>query len=867
MNKRLLSLCLLSSIFATGLFAQTCQIGDVKFNSVRDALNAAPAYGAQTAITMIADEYIQEAEWLTNEDSVLWISEQRDIVLDLNSKTLEKGFRIDGGSSLTIRDTGGQGQVTGSYLGGTIRNYGFTRIEGGTFTSQGSTKFWDYSLIYNYGRRMEISGGTFLYDNMGECLILNSAPMLISGGTFTSDSQYETIANFSELTITDGKFTRLSNYYNNPLLWTDENSSTTIEGGFFTSNSSGSTIWTNGNADIRNATVESTGQTYGYTIHVASGASVTIDNSTFTSQSQENTNLFVASNGYLHILGGTFRNDGKWNVLYVDASGLALISGGTFINSNKNTNNNANTLVNFGGLSVNEDNGPVVVSNLGGYAGCIYSYPSSATAIDGGRFMAKSRLPLNGTLTSYRVWSGLFSNATNMMGRTDGLIVANEDEATREEYPDLVERLPVSHIGRVWLRNVKSGHFVGAGDGAMYDTQSLTSVDGLCLDMLDVAGGKYVAFMPKANYSWGYKYLDDNKYLPFNHSFLGIDPNNATYADRVWVDRPLGSCAYVKEEVRPGQFSLYLMGRGYLVDKDGEVRLSAKDLDDAMLWEIVTYDDIKAGMATATLDNPVDATQLVGNTDFMPNYYRNSLTEEYAEYPFGRYVQPWGGTFAQENLIANYSNTNNQSWNYLGVSARKFDVSQTITDLPEGYYLVSCQGFYRNGSTPAAVALKRKNGTEALNAKFYANQEETPIMSLIDGATQSSITTGSTKTTLGYVPNTVAAMAAYFGTGRYTNNLVVKVTDGTLTIGFKNEEKPVSGEWTVVDKVRLTYFGNDISSVDDVITSVRGIDSEQFGQAQPTDTYNLNGMPTGGMTRGINIVRMSDGTVRKVLVK
>lgn len=38
-------------------------------------------------------------------------------------------------------------------------------------------------------------------------------------------------------------------------------------------------------------------------------------------------------------------------------------------------------------------------------------------------------------------------------------------------------------------------------------------------------------------------------------------------------------------------------------------------------------------------------------------------------------------------------------------------------------------------------------------------------------------------------------------------------------------------------------------------------------EAVPVAVYNLNGVRTDGLQRGINLVRMSDNTVKKVLVK
>ena len=60
-------------------------------------------------------------------------------------------------------------------------------------------------------------------------------------------------------------------------------------------------------------------------------------------------------------------------------------------------------------------------------------------------------------------------------------------------------------------------------------------------------------------------------------------------------------------------------------------------------------------------------------------------------------------------------------------------------------------------------------------------------------------------------------------------------------------------------------FGNIVPLTDDEIDAVEGV--QAAGVAAETDRYDLQGHRTTMPQRGINIIRMSDGTVRKVLVK
>ena len=48
-----------------------------------------------------------------------------------------------------------------------------------------------------------------------------------------------------------------------------------------------------------------------------------------------------------------------------------------------------------------------------------------------------------------------------------------------------------------------------------------------------------------------------------------------------------------------------------------------------------------------------------------------------------------------------------------------------------------------------------------------------------------------------------------------------------------------------------------------IVTDVQGLDTE----AAPAETFDLSGRRISGSLRGINIQRLSDGTVRKVIRK
>ncbi len=204
-------------------------------------------------------------------------------------------------------------------------------------------------------------------------------------------------------------------------------------------------------------------------------------------------------------------------------------------------------------------------------------------------------------------------------------------------------------------------------------------------------------------------------------------------------------------------------------------------------WQLVSADDIKAAaMANGTKDKPFDVTSLI------------------ADYNFGRYNDlfgSWNGSpgkgGANENMNAEKYNTT-------------FDVNQTLTNLPNGRYLVKAQAFYRAGGQGTT--------NTAENAFLYANDNSTAIEN-INAEAQNTSSGGFTKQAGDkYVPNSQSDASAVFTAGYYDNNAVeVIVIDGNLKIGFKKLVN-VDTDWTLFDNVRLYYMGAE--SFDATMTKV-----------------------------------------------
>jgi hypothetical protein len=80
---------------------------------------------------------------------------------------------------------------------------------------------------------------------------------------------------------------------------------------------------------------------------------------------------------------------------------------------------------------------------------------------------------------------------------------------------------------------------------------------------------------------------------------------------------------------------------------------------------------------------------------------------------------------------------------------------------------------------------------------------------------------------------------------------------GSLTFGLRNDGF-IANHWIAFDNFKLFYLGANPST---------GIDSVTNAATGKTEYYTISGVRLNGAQKGINIVKMADGKVKKVLVK
>ncbi len=245
-------------------------------------------------------------------------------------------------------------------------------------------------------------------------------------------------------------------------------------------------------------------------------------------------------------------------------------------------------------------------------------------------------------------------------------------------------------------------------------------------------------------------------------------------------------------------------------------------------WKLVTRADRDALLEKAAKDAPVDASYYIVNPGF------NQRAEvEPAWQIFNGSVWGRGGNHPDFAL---------ESWN-----SNDCSFSTSVTGLKAGYYLLTVQGFYRDGHHGDQARLITEEGLEpAQNAYVYSGMYDI-LLPNITAEVNKAPGLGN-NTSVGEYPDGIDQAVQFFQLGLYQVQLLVDVNaSGILDIGVAKDEKGHEGDWVVVDNFRLKYYGTekpDLTGIENVVTTT----------VNNGKIYNLQGMEVKDATkRGIYI--------------
>jgi hypothetical protein len=334
--------------------------------------------------------------------------------------------------------------------------------------------------------------------------------------------------------------------------------------------------------------------------------------------------------------------------------------------------------------------------------------------------------------------------------------------------------------GYALLYNVGTGKYFTRGNG--WGTQASVGGEGAAMTVeLKAVDGKYFIRTTKNPYgleylSGGTVYTDQSRDKTSTWTFTEVDATNHVYNIISANNHGGGSGTYLTAEGG----SSTIVGPG----NDGTI--------DNAKWKVYLYTDqqakLQTAMANATADSPVDVTAYIKNANF--GAYSDIALEL------------WTVTASNKNLNGG-DLTNPCAETYQNGGGK---IYQTIA-VPNGTYVVKCQGYYNGGSTPSYL---------------YAN-DETPVALKVFNANDEG---------------TAASMngaSASFSAGLYDGNEIqVIVTGKSLTIGIQGQPN----NWTCFDNFRLSYLGPlDLTSYATALATAVS-NAEATEGTVPTACYN-----------------------------
>ena len=247
--------------------------------------------------------------------------------------------------------------------------------------------------------------------------------------------------------------------------------------------------------------------------------------------------------------------------------------------------------------------------------------------------------------------------------------------------------------------------------------------------------------------------------------------------------------------------------------------------DDANQWKLQTKADRVANLNEAFAGNGVDATFYIEDPDFA---VANSRIKAWN---IDGQVRTYGEWWSRNKASASFSpytawlndcrdykvpeswferDVNNiKKYAYPAMNRTDFGVvSQELTGLKNGVYVLSCQGFYCDGhpghtkSSDSPDGLYKEywnNNTYVRRTFLFANDTRLALKSVMeDSFGEGAIVVDNDFDDY--------LCGAEFYNDKYPNQIPVIVTDGKLTIGIAKDSRRVE-DFAAFDKFRLTYYG------------------------------------------------------------
>lgn len=316
-----------------------------------------------------------------------------------------------------------------------------------------------------------------------------------------------------------------------------------------------------------------------------------------------------------------------------------------------------------------------------------------------------------------------------------------------------------------YIQNVESGLFLGGGNS--WGTQGTVSAQGN-LFKVEVSDGKYILTDLEVNGKFGYNLYTDA---------------NTSQNDYKWTIDLVGGESDVftiygkgKSNNTANNFDGYLAQSTTSGSRIGYITEAVSSVTNSAKWRFLTKEEAIAQLKAVSWGDSKPASFLISDANFDRNHNQGvwTVSSDCTNYTMGTHK----------------NNTNNN--NFVAESYHSpFTISQTLTDIPNGVYGMTAQGFVR-------VDTGSGSGV-ATDVVFFMN----------DATQVFPEKTGS--------ENSMGDASTSFVEGKYTiEEFRVTVTNNTLQLGMKNTANNL---WCIWDNINLTYYGVDVTALQEALAA------------------------------------------------
>ena len=428
--------------YELGDIVYVAQIGEVKYESLADAVAAVPTDGTETTITMLADA----------SSSRITVDEGKKVTIDFAGFTVtpsEKWLFINNGD-LTFNNTTTEssGGVVSEYKG-IVDNYGKLTVNGGTY----STSVSDGIVFWNNNTTSSISvtGGTVSAPAVG--IVTEAGTISITGGTVsaTGETSYAIQSSSSTVNVSGGTVSAVTE-----AIHLESSSTATISGDAVVKVTGESTwgivVYSKSTLTVQdNATIQSNGFAISGNGSAGQGeTTINIEGGTITGG---DAGIYQPQSGSLNITGGTITG----------ATGVYVKSGELSVTGGEINGTGAKADYNYNGNGADPTGDALVIDNCG--------YPGGVpvVSVTGGKFTSTNAAPIGSyAQEGYEPLSNFVSGGYFNKELDADLCATGKKTApstTMTGYYEVVEIVYVAQIGDVKYETLGEA-FTAAANGS-----------------------------------------------------------------------------------------------------------------------------------------------------------------------------------------------------------------------------------------------------------------------------------------------------------------------------------------------------------------------------------------------------------------